>query len=133
MSRALLPVLADAVLLLHGLFIAWVVLGGLAVWRRPWLAAVHLPAAAWGVWIEWSGGLCPLTPLEQRLRTEAGQEGYGGSFVEHYLGALIYPDGLTRESQFALGAFVLLLNLFVYGLLLGRAMRRRRATGRRNP
>jgi uncharacterized membrane protein (DUF485 family) len=132
MSRAVFPVLADAVLLLHGLFIAWVVLGGLAVWRRPWLAAAHLPAAVWGVWIEWSGGFCPLTPLEQRLRIEAGQGGYGGSFVEHYLGALIYPDGLTRESQFALGAVVLLLNLLVYGLLLWRA-RRRQDRGRRNP
>jgi hypothetical protein len=126
MSRALL---ADAVLLLHGLFIAWVVLGGLAAWRRPWLALLHLPMAAWGVWIEWSGGLCPLTPLEQRLRAEAGQAGYTGGFVDHYLGALIYPDGLTREWQFALGAFVLLLNALVYG----RLWRRRRAAPRRNP
>ena len=78
--------------------------------RWPWLAAGHLPAAAWAVWIEWSGGICPLTPLELRLRQAAGQQGYGGGFIEHYLTAAIYPEGLTRELQFAIGGFVLALN-----------------------
>lgn len=122
--------LADAVLIGHGLFIAWAVLGGFAVWRRPWLALLHLPAAAWGVWIEWSGGICPLTPIEQRLRLAAGEAGYSGSFVEHYLGAAIYPEGLTREIQFAIGFFVLLLNAAVYAVLLARLLRRRATRGR---
>ena len=100
--------LADAVLVVHGLFIVFVVLGGLLVLRWPKLAWLHLPAVVWGVWIEWSGGICPLTPLEQRLRIAAGEGGYAGSFVEHYLGAAIYPEGLTRELQVALGALVLL-------------------------
>src|SRR5687768_2258755 len=72
MSFALL---ADAVLVLHGLFIAWVVLGGFAVWWRAGLAWLHLPAVVWGVWVECSGSLCPLTPLEQSLRHAAGQAG----------------------------------------------------------
>lgn len=122
--------LADAVLVGHGLFIAWAVLGGFAVWRRPWLALLHLPAAAWGVWIEWSGGICPLTPIEQRLRQAAGEAGYSGSFVEHYLGAAIYPEGLTREIQFAIGFFVLLLNAAVYAVLLARLLRRRATRAR---
>ena len=118
--------LADALLVLHGAFIAWVVLGGLAVWRWPWLAWAHLPAAAWGVWIEWSGGLCPLTPLEWQLRTAAGQQGHGGGWIEHHLGGLIYPDGLTRELQWLLGALVLAINLGLYGALLWRRRTRRR-------
>lgn len=118
--------LADALLVVHGLFIAWVVLGGLAVWWRPWLAVLHLPAAAWGVWIEWSGGLCPLTPLEWRLRTAAGQQGHGGGWIEHHLGGLIYPEGLTREVQWVLGALVLAINGAVYGALLWRRRARRR-------
>lgn len=117
---------ADAVLVLHGLFIVWVVAGGLAVLRWPGLAAAHLPAALWGVWIEWSGGICPLTPLENRLRVAAGQLGHEGSFIERYLTSAIYPDGLTRGMQFALGAVVLLLNAALYGLLIRRVLRQRR-------
>jgi hypothetical protein len=118
--------LADAVLVLHGLFIIWVVLGGLAVIARPWLAWLHLPAAAWGVWISWSGRVCPLTPLEQSLRRAAGQAGYEGGFVEHYLTAVIYPEGLTVNLQILYGAVVLAINLALYAVAIVRAARRRR-------
>jgi Protein of Unknown function (DUF2784) len=111
---------ADLVLLVHALFILWVVFGGLAVWWRAWVAALHLPAALWGVWIEWSGRICPLTPLENRLRLAAGQQGIEGSFIEHYLWGLIYPEGLTREVQWLLGAGVIAVNLLVYGGWLRR-------------
>jgi hypothetical protein len=125
MPQTWFAVLADALLVLHGLFIVWAVLGALAVWRWPRLVWLHLPCAAWGVWIEWSGRLCPLTPLEWRLRELAGQAAAGRTrgFIEHYLTAAIYPEGLTREVQLALGAFVLLVNL---GLYL-KALRRWRA------
>ena len=118
--------LADGVLVLHGLFIAWAAFGALAVWRWPRLLVLHLPALAWGVWIEISGGICPLTPLENRLRHAAGQAGYDGGFVEHYLLALIYPEGLTREVQIALGVAVIVINAAVYGVLVRRALRRQR-------
>jgi hypothetical protein len=114
---------ADAVLLLHLGFIAFVLLGGLLALRWPRAAWVHLPAAAWGVWIELSGALCPLTPLENRLRAAAGQAGYEGGFIEHYLLALIYPAGLTREVQWVLAALVVATNLAIYAWV----WRRRRA------
>ena len=121
---------ADLVLIVHGLFIVWVVAGGLLVLWRGWLAAVHLPAAAWGVWISWSGNYCPLTPLEQQLRRAAGQAGYEGGFIEHYLTAAIYPEGLTVNLQIAFGLAVLAINALVYALWWRR---RRYAAVRRAP
>jgi hypothetical protein len=108
---------ADAVVVIHLLFIVWVMAGGFAVWWRPRLAWLHLPAVAWGVWIEWSGGICPLTPLENRLRRAAGEGGYDGGFVEHYVVPLIYPAALDRPTQWLLGGAVLLVNLLVYARL----------------
>jgi hypothetical protein len=117
-------VLADGVLVLHGLFIVWAAVGALAVWRWPRLALLHLPALAWAVWIEASGGVCPLTPLENSLRRAAGQAGYSGGFIDHYLGGIIYPAGLTRQTQWLVAGALLLINLVGYGLMIRRARRR---------
>ena len=117
-------ILADAVLVLHALFIAWVTLGAFAVAHRPWLAWLHLPALAWGLWIEASGGLCPLTPLEVALRHAAGEAGYAGGFVEHHLGALVYPAGLTREAQWVLAGVLAALNAGLYAWVVRRHTRR---------
>ena len=119
--------LADAVLVLHGLFILFAIGGGLLVWRWPRLAWLHLPAVAWAAWVAWFGWECPLTPLENALRRAAGQAGYSGGFIDHYLLGVIYPKGLTRGAQIASGTFVALLNLAVYGLLIRRRRRARRA------
>jgi hypothetical protein len=105
---------ADAVLVLHLLFILWALFGGLAVWRRRWLMALHLPALAWGVWIALSHGVCPLTPLENTLRQAAGQAGYAGGFIEHYLVALIYPAGLTPGMQWLMAAGLAAINGLIY-------------------
>ena len=116
---------ADAVLAAHLAFVLFVVCGGLLVLRTPRLAWLHLPAVAWGAFVELSGSICPLTPLEVTLRRGAGEAGYGGDFIGHYLVSLIYPAGLTRELQMALGAAVLLLNLIVYFILWRRRSIRR--------
>ncbi|WER45867.1 DUF2784 domain-containing protein [Cupriavidus sp. WKF15] len=108
--------LADLVVVVHFLFIAFVVGGALLLFRWPRVAWVHLPAAAWGVFVEWSGRICPLTPLENALRRAAGEAGYGGGFVERYLLPVIYPVGLTPEIQLWLGALVLGLNVAIYVL-----------------
>lgn len=112
--------LADAVLLTHAAFVAFVVLGGLLALRWPRLAWLHLPAALWGAGIEFAGGICPLTPLENHWRRLAGEQGYAGGFVEHYLLALLYPEGLTREVQLALGLLVLAVNGVVYAFVWRR-------------
>ena len=118
-------ILADAVLLTHAAFVAWVVVGVLVVWRWPRLAALHLPALAWAIWIEASGRVCPLTPLEVSLRREAGESGYTGGFIDHYVGGILYPAGLTREAQWTMAGLLVAINVVVYGLLLVRAARRR--------
>lgn len=119
-------ILADLVVGLHAAFVVFVVVGGLFALQWPRMALVHLPAAVWGALIEFQGGVCPLTPLEKSLRAAAGQAGYQGGFIEHYLLPVLYPSGLTREVQLALGTAVVVINLAVYGCLLLR--RRSRPT-----
>ena len=106
--------LADAVLVLHFAFIAFVVLGGIAVLRWPRLAWLHLPAVAWAAWISFIAGICPLTPLENRLRVLGGESGYSDGFIHHYLTSMIYPAGLTRTVQIGLGVFVIAVNVAAY-------------------
>ncbi len=110
-------VLADATLLVHLSFVLFVIFGGVALFRWRRLIWLHLPAAAWGVVIELAGGVCPLTYLENHFRRLGGETGYSGSFIEHYLEPLLYPQGLTDYMQIALGLAALLVNLCVYFLL----------------
>lgn len=110
-------VLVDIVVVVHLAFVVFVVAGGLLVWRWPRLAWLHVPAAVWGALIEFAGWICPLTPLENRLRRLGGEAGYEGGFVETYVLAILYPSGLTRTHQIVLGALVLAVNFAVYGRL----------------
>lgn len=121
--------LADLVLLAHAGFIVFAAGGALLLPRFPRVAWLHLPAVAWGVGIEWSGAVCPLTPLEVWLRRRAGAAGYEGDFIERYVTAAIYPAGLTREMQIALGAGLLLMNVLLYR----RAWSARRRPGAAGP
>ncbi len=105
---------ADAVLLGHVAFVAFVVLGGILVRRWPRVAWAHVPAVGWGVAVELGGWLCPLTPLESWLRARAGEAGHGGGLLAHYVEPVLYPAGLTREAQLALGLLALALNVGVY-------------------
>jgi hypothetical protein len=122
-SPGLARLLADAVVAFHFAFVLFVVLGGLLVlrWRR--VAWVHLPSAAWGALIEFAGWICPLTPLELDLRRQAGQAGYSGGFIEHYILPVLYPEALDRGAQVGLGLSVVALNAVVYALLWRRARR----------
>ena len=108
--------------MLHLAFVAFVVAGGLLVARFKRLLLIHLAAAAWGVFIAASGGVCPLTPLENELRGRAGRVGYAGGFLEHYLAPILYPEGLTRDVQWALAGLVVVVNAAVYGLWLRRRL-----------
>jgi uncharacterized membrane protein YhhN len=112
--------LADLVVLFHFAFVIFVVFGGLLALRWPKVAYVHVPVAVYGTLIELVGWVCPLTPLEQSLRLRAGEQGYSGSFIEHYVLPLLYPSALTRTIQVGLGAVVIAVNLGIYGYLLRR-------------
>jgi hypothetical protein len=121
--RVLYRLLANAVVAFHALFILFIVFGGFLTWRWRWVAIVHIPCAVWGVLIEYRGWVCPLTPLENSLRARAGQQGYSGGFIEHYLLPAVYPSSLTPRVQLALGTLVLVINLFAYSLLVRRLLR----------
>jgi len=116
-------VAADLLVLLHLVFILFVVAGGFAVFKWQWMALLHLPAAVWGALIEYRGWVCPLTPWENRLRELAGQQGYTEGFIEHYILQIVYPPGLTRDIQTTLGSIVVVVNLLIYGVLLYRLIR----------
>jgi hypothetical protein len=119
---------ADAVLVFHLCFIAFAIFGGwLVLWRIRW-AWLHVPAWAWGVWIELSHGICPLTPLENHFRALAGESGYSGGFIDHYLVPLIYPPGLEPGDQVALAAVLVTMNLALYAGAIWRELRRDRST-----
>ena len=128
LSFAIMPycLLADFVVVVHFLFVAFVVAGGLLVLRWPRVLAVHLPCAMWGALIELFGWVCPLTPLEKHLRGLGGEAGYADGFIERYIFSILYPRGLTRTHQIVLGILVLAVNAAIYGYLLWR--RRSRAT-----
>jgi len=112
--------LADLLLALHMAFIIFVIGGGLVALRHRGVIYLHLPALFWGVYVELSGRICPLTPWENRLRLLAGEQGYAGGFIEHYLLPLIYPQDLTRELQWLLAFALAALNGVVYGVFLYR-------------
>jgi len=116
----LFRITADAVVLFHAAFVVFVIAGGFLAWRYPWAPYLHVPAFLWGLWIELSGRICPLTPLENHFRSLAGEAGYSGGFVEHYLIPVLYPLGLTRGIQWVLAGALLLINAIAYGGFFAR-------------
>jgi len=121
---------ADALVIVHLGFVAFVVAGGFLAVRWPGVAWLHVPAALWGAWAEFTATVCPLTPIENELRRRAGESGYEGGFVEHYLLGVLYPAGLTPAHQRWLGAVVVAVNLFAYALAIRRARQRSHAARR---
>jgi hypothetical protein len=109
--------LADCLVLVHLAFIVFVMAGGFLVLWRPNVRWIHLPAAVWGALIEFTGWICPLTPWEQALRLKAGQAGYTGGFVEHYVLPILYPAELTQGVQVVLGLLVIGVNVAIYAFV----------------
>jgi hypothetical protein len=109
--------LGDAVALIHAAFVLFVIAGGLIVLRWHRVAWLHLPAALWGALIEYAGWICPLTPLENLLRARAGEAGYAGGFVEHYVLHALYPGGLTPPIRWTLGTLVVVVNAVIYAVV----------------
>ncbi len=116
-------ILADIVFIAHLLFVIFVVFGGLLVALYKRVALLHLPALVWAVLLEWNAWVCPLTPLENWLLKRAGDAGYRGGFIEHYIVPVVYPNGLTREMQIILGTLLLAFNIAVYAWLYYRSAR----------
>lgn len=118
MSSNIYLILAELTVLLHFLFVVFVAIGALLLLRWPKLIWLHLPALLWGIYIQFSGGYCPLTPLEKTFRQLAGMQGYEGGFVNHYLIPIIYPPGLTHEMQIMIGIGLIVLNVLIYAIFI---------------
>ncbi len=112
--------LADSLVILHFAFTAFVIFGGFLTWRWPQSAFLHLPALAWGCWVEVSHSICPLTPLENHFRHLGGEAGYRGGFLAHYLVRVLYPPGLTWHIQWELAAALVVINAIAYWGLVRR-------------
>jgi hypothetical protein len=121
--------LADSLVILHFAFTAFVIFGGFLTWRWPRVALAHVPALAWGCWVEVSHSICPLTPWENQLRHLGGEAGYNGGFLAHYLVRVLYPPALTWQIQWVLAGLLLLINALAYGVLAMRLRRPARAKG----
>ena len=118
-------IFTDIVVLIHLTFVFFAVLGAvLIIWWR-WIIWLHLPAFLWAIWIEFTGGICPLTPLENWVRIQAGQGGYEGDFVATYLLPVLYPAGLTCNVQFMLGMMVIVINVAIYGSIVYKRSRKK--------
>src|SRR6476469_7349534 len=115
--------LADLVVVVHGLFVAFVMLGAFLALRWRWLVWLHIPALIWGILIEYAGWICPLTPLENSLRARAGETAYSGDFIQHYLLGALYPHGLTRTTQYVLGSIALIVNVVAYTIVIRKQIR----------
>lgn len=107
-------ILADLIVLFHFAFILFVITGGFIVLRWQWVIWIHIPCVFWGILVEFTGWICPLTPWENSLRISAGSSGYSGGFIEHYILPIIYPAGLTHKLQIIFGSAVLLTNICAY-------------------
>ena len=112
---------ADLVLLTHALFALFSVFGGLLLLIDPRIAFVHLPTVLWSSWVNLANRTCPLTPLEKRLRIEAGQKPFEGGWIQHYLDPLVRPFGMPRRAELVAGWSVLVWNALVYGWVLAHA------------
>ena len=117
-------ILADLLVILHLAFAAFVIFGGFLAWKWRRTAWAHLPALGWGFWVETSGQICPLTPLEIHLRSLAGEAGYQGGFLNHYVVTLLYPPGLTRPDQWVLAALLVAINVAAYAVVLKKSCSR---------
>jgi len=111
---------ADGMVVIHLAFILFVILGGLTLFKWPWMIWVHVPAAVWGGLVELFGAPCPLTPLENYLRRAGQTEAYSGGFIDHYIMPIVYPPGLTRQTQVVLGVVILAVNFAIYFKFLTR-------------
>ena len=118
-------ILTDSIVAIHLLFIIFVIFGGLLILYKKWFIWIHIPAAIWGAFVELFGWYCPLTPLENWLRSGGDRMTYEGGFIEHYLIPIIYPENLTRNMQIVLGSSVLVINIVVYYILMSRIRRQK--------
>ena len=111
---SIFEIFATLILLLHFSFILFVIFGALLILRFKKIIYFHIPAVAWGAYIELSHSICPLTHLENYFLKKAGKDQYSIDFIENYVFKIIYPPALNYEIQTYLGVILIFVNLVIY-------------------
>jgi len=113
--------LATFTLIIHFLFIVYVILGGLLFFIKHWTIYFHIPAFLYGVYVEFTQSICPLTYLENFFLSKAKVAMYSTSFIQNYLIPIIYPVNLTKELQIILGISLIVINVIIYGIIFAKS------------
>jgi hypothetical protein len=117
-------IFADVVLLAHFAFIVFALFGGAIVFFKRRAAWFHIPAVMWSAAVNFASWICPLTPLENSFRAKAGQAGFEGGFIQHYIEPLVYPGGMPRKMELIAGVSVLVWNVLMYLIVIHWGRRR---------
>ena len=108
---------ANLTLIIHLIFVLFVIFGGLLFFISSSIIYIHLPALLWGIYIELTNSVCPLTYLENWFLYKAELPNYSNDFINNYLSPIIYPEGLTNEIQIYLGISLIFINILIYGII----------------
>jgi hypothetical protein len=109
--------LAKIVLLIHLFFIFFVVIGAFSYLIKPKFLYLHLLSLGWGIYIQFTSSICPLTYLENWLLIKGKASFYDGGFIENYVMRIVYPEGINSNIQMILGIILVILNIFFYALV----------------
>ena len=112
---------ANLTLIIHFVFIIFVVFGALLYFVLTKIIFVHVPALIWGIYMELTHSICPLTYLENFLLQKANLSTYSEGFIQHYLVPIVYPNNLTEDFQTFLAVVLMIVNLIIYGLIISKS------------
>ena len=111
---------ADIILIIHFLFILFVIFGALLLFVEKKIVFIHIPAIIWGSYIELTHSICPLTYLENWLLQKANLTTYSEGFIQYYLVPIVYPTNLTKDIQIYLGISLIVINIVIYAFIFGK-------------
>ena len=111
---------ADLILVVHFVFIIFVVFGALLFFVSTKIVFIHIPALIWGSYIELTNSICPLTYLENWFLHKANLTAYSEGFIQNYLVPIVYQVSLTKDLQIYLGIALIVINIVIYAFIFNK-------------
>ena len=115
---------ANLTLIVHFAFIIFVVFGSLLFFVATKIFYVHIPALIWGIYIELTHSVCPLTYLENWFLQKANLTIYSEGFIQNYLVPIVYPKNLTEDLQTYSAIALIVANMIMYGLIISKSKKK---------